>query len=354
MINIIITSDYEIHGNGEGDPYKIMVEPTYRMIDLLNNYGAKLTIFADVAEISMFKDYKETHDEDLFYYDEIIDQLKYAISRNNDVQLHVHPSYYNSKYIDGRWIQNYSEYDLTQLKNERLNYIISSGKKFLELILREVNHGYQCNIFRAANWSMMPSENIIKALIKNDFKIDSSVFKYGKRNSLVKFDYSDAYHDMLPWPVLEDNICRFDKESDLFEVPIYAEKKHIWKFITINRIYRVLMSRLHPLENINEESSIQNKIIGNNFLKNVLREHSWKMDFNQCTGLQLIQGLKNAEKKYKDIPYDKPFVLIGHSKLFNKFNEKSLKPFLEFVMSNKDRFTFGLYKDIDLQRFKNI
>ena len=33
--------------------------------------------------------------------------------------------------------------------------------------------------FRAANWSMMPSENILKVLTKLDFKIDSSLYKWG-------------------------------------------------------------------------------------------------------------------------------------------------------------------------------
>ena len=53
MQKLIFTLDYEIHGNGDGDPFELMVEPTNRLMDLLDEYGAKLVIFADVAEIQM-------------------------------------------------------------------------------------------------------------------------------------------------------------------------------------------------------------------------------------------------------------------------------------------------------------
>ena len=58
MLNVIFTLDYEIHGNGEGCPSELMVEPTRRMMDLFDRYGAKLTIMADVAEILKFKEYQ--------------------------------------------------------------------------------------------------------------------------------------------------------------------------------------------------------------------------------------------------------------------------------------------------------
>ena len=51
MIQIIFSSDYEIHGNGTGSPYKLMIEPTYRNLDLFDEHGAKLTIIAEVVEI---------------------------------------------------------------------------------------------------------------------------------------------------------------------------------------------------------------------------------------------------------------------------------------------------------------
>ena len=36
---LYFTLDYEIHGNGDGDPMALMVEPTYRLMSLLEKYG---------------------------------------------------------------------------------------------------------------------------------------------------------------------------------------------------------------------------------------------------------------------------------------------------------------------------
>src|SRR5690242_5223756 len=54
MLRVIFTSDYEIHGNGEGAPQALMVDNTHRNLQLFDEFGARLTIMADVAEIERF------------------------------------------------------------------------------------------------------------------------------------------------------------------------------------------------------------------------------------------------------------------------------------------------------------
>ncbi|MEZ5198998.1 MAG: hypothetical protein R2764_22245 [Bacteroidales bacterium] len=41
MFQIIFTVDYEIHGNGDGSPFDLMVEPTSRLLKQFDQYGAK-------------------------------------------------------------------------------------------------------------------------------------------------------------------------------------------------------------------------------------------------------------------------------------------------------------------------
>jgi hypothetical protein len=67
--------------------------------------------------------------------------------------------------------------------------------------------------------------------------------------------------------------------------------------------------------------------------------YAWKADFNQSTSRQLIHALEHAERKYWLVAEELPFVLIGHSKLFSRFNEWSLRPFLTFIENNPHRFT---------------
>jgi hypothetical protein len=75
-----------------------------------------------------------------------------------------------------------------------------------------------------------------------------------------------------------------------------------------------------------------------------LEKHAWKADFNQCSGRQLARSLVAAERRLSG-ESEAPFVLIGHSKLFTRWNERSLRPLLAFVREHPDRFGFATLND---------
>src|SRR5258708_39985696 len=112
MLTVILTSDYEIHGNGDGSPLELMVRSTDLMLGLFERYGAQLTIMADVAEIQRFGRHRAETGCDDFAFASIVSQLRSAIVRGHDVQLHVHPSYYDARWRNGRWEQDYGACDL--------------------------------------------------------------------------------------------------------------------------------------------------------------------------------------------------------------------------------------------------
>ena len=355
MVKILFTLDYEIHGNGEGSPLELMVEPTYKMLKLFDKFGAKLTILADVAEILKFKEYYHKYGVDSFYYLDIAEQLKYAIKGGHDVQLHIHSSYFNAVYNNGKWNNDWSEYDLANLSFERVDEMIRTSKQFLDDLLKPIENNYSCNVFRAANWSLVPSKNILQSLKKNGIKIDTSVFKYGKRKSLVNFDYSDCYSDALPWIANDDDITKNDVTGKIIEIPIYSQLKPIWSFISLNRFYRVKVSKNHDfnegLSHYREVNRLKkpkmNKI--KKMIKKLFTKHALKADFNQCTGKQLINQLKQVEKDYSHSEEEIPFVTIGHSKLFTPQNEKSLLPFLKYVSEHAEQYKFAMFRDFQFK-----
>jgi hypothetical protein len=367
MLRIIFTLDYEIHGNGEGHPHDLMVEPTTRLLRLCDKFRAKLTLMPDVAEILKFKEYKETNGRDDYAYDAIVEQLRGAIKNGHDVQLHIHSSYFNASHDNGCWIQDWSEYDFAGLPYERMSSMIGTCKQFLESLLRPVDPNYHCIAFRAANWSVSPSKNVIRALVDHDIKMDTSIFKYGRRKGIVNFDYSQAYSPIVPWRVQEDDMCSRDDTGSLWELPIYSEKRWIGAFLTSNRVYRAAMSLHHKFHHDGRTShqmgphaaharegwleTVAPNTQGEGVLATFLQRHAWKADFNQCGGKQLINALDRASRVH-DPCNDKmlPFILIGHPKLFTKQNERSLAKFLEHCAGNGNQFTFDTLQGID--RFK--
>ena len=351
MLKAVLTLDYEIHGNGDGCPHALMVEPTQRILDQFDRYGAKLTIMADVAEILKFKEYKERVGRDDYHYDAIASQLKDAVLRGHDVQLHLHASYFNARHKDGHWVQDWSEYNFAGLSLPRLNEIVRIGKEYLETLLKPVSPVYQCIAFRAANWAVSPSRNIIRALHDNGIRIETSVFKHGRRMGIVSFDYSHAYSDLVPWRVTDDDVCLRDDTGKLLEIPIYCELRGFGAFVTPNRVYRAVQTRSHRIANNHQPKSKRSMPGGgaNVFSKlgMLARQHPWKADFNQCTGRQLIRAMERAEVKHNGRGEYLPFVLIGHSKLFTRYNERTLAPFLAMVKSKPTRFGFAKLADFD-------
>ena len=355
MYRIIFSLDYEIHGNGDGSPFELMVKPTDRIISLFNSYKAKLTIFVDVAEVIKFKEYYEQSGIDKYHYKIIEDQLKFAIQSGHDIQLHIHSSYFNAKYDGNKWVQDWNEYNLAELPFKRIDEIIVKCKYYLENLLKPVDENYQCNVFRAANWSMMPSQNIVAALIKNNFIIDSSVFKYGTRKGRVTFDYTNAWDAVIPWYVDYKNINNKSSNSDLLEVPIYTEKRFIFSFITPIRIFRLVRSRFHKHKKFNKHTlskkSSERRRFFHKITGAIFRKYAWKLDFNQLTTRMLINTCKKIEKNYSDKDIDIPIVLIGHSKTFIKLNHYLLKRFLKYIQQ-KENFSFSLYRDLKIEDYR--
>ena len=326
-----------------------MVEPTARLLRLFERYGAKLTIMADIAEILKFRDYRDQYGRDDYHYEAVTEQLREAVQRGHDVQLHIHSSYFNARYEEGRWVQDWSEYNFAGLSLPRLREVIRTGKEFLESLLRPVDPLYRCTIFRAANWSMSPSPNVVRALIENGIKIDTSVFKYGRRQGLVNFDYGNAFSELVPWRVDEMDVCAANQAGRLFEFPIYAEKRWLGAFLTAQRLHRAYETRRHRFANGNGTRLAEGARPGlqqnGRGWKRLAGRHAWKADFNQCSGRQLVSALRRAEGRYGAEGRRLPFVLIGHSKLFTRFNDWSLRPFLGYVAEHPGRFGFAKFSD---------
>lgn len=346
MHNLIFTVDYEIHGNGDGHPMALMIEPTYRLMTLLEKYGAKLVIFADVAEILKFREYYETTGRDDFCYRQITEQLGQALQRGHDVQLHIHSSYFGARYHSGTWRQNWKNYNLAGLSADQIRTIVRTCKEFLEETLRPVQPEYECYAFRAANWAMHPTRNLALALVGNGICIDSSVYKYGKQRGWVSYDYSNAHDAAFPYRASCEDICDYDPEGKIVEFPIYCQLKPIPAFLSPIRIYRMLRARRHRHER-NPELNPQNgkSTLRNSFGLNALvRKYPRKFDFNQMTSRQMIDTLESIDRREGENAY---ITLIGHSKSFIRYNEYTLGTFLQYVTQNNDHYRFTTFPSRD-------
>lgn len=343
---LYFTLDYEIHGNGDGNPMELMVEPTYRLMTLLEKYNQRVTIMADVAEILCFKRYLEETGRDDYHVAEIEEQLRDAIGRGHDVQLHVHSSYFKAQYKNGAFDQCIEEYNMAALPIERIDEMVTECVTYLEDLLRPIKEDYKVWLFRAANWSMMPTENLYRVLVKHGITHDTSVYKGGCQGGNVCYDYREAYDNLFAYPASMLNINERDEKGQLIELPIYTEMRPFWDFITPMRMFRMIRAKFHRHKK-NRATRAESQELKANADKNdrskltfksFFRLSPLKMDFNQVNARGLKRMMKNVMRRVEGQESrveSVNVVLIGHSKTFVPYNEKTLEPFLKWVSNSE-------------------
>ena len=341
---LYFTLDYEIHGNGDGNPMALMVEPTYRLMSLLEKYGQSLTIMADVAEILAFKRVPSFRES----VSAIEQQLCEAIVRGHDVQLHIHSSYFRSQWNGKHFDQCIEEYNMAALPIDRIDEMVGEAVRYLENLLQPVKSDYKVWLFRAANWSMMPTENLYKVLVKYGITHDTSVYKGGCQGGNVCYDYREAYDNLLSYPASALNINHKDADGQITEMPIYTEMRPFWAFISPMRVFRMVRAKFHKHKHATiktETSEAANKHDNRKLtIRSFFRLSPLKMDFNQVDSRGLKRMMKHIMQRGKEMEQMSKMrqdnhlreeetiniVLIGHSKTFIPYNEQTLEPFLRW------------------------
>ena len=144
---------------------------------------------------------------------------------------------------------------------------------------------------------------------------------------------------MLAYKASSEDINLYDANGLLTEMPIYTEMRPFWSFISPIRIFRMVRAKFHKHKDNQQKSSVTTNVDKNDNRKLSLRsffvKSPLKMDFNQVNGRGLIRMMKNIMRRAeRENLSHVDVVLIGHSKTFVSYNEKTLRPFLEWVEKN--------------------
>lgn len=195
MLNICITADHELFsGDNSTGEEQVVIKPTERLLELLEGHGMPLTLFTDVCSIER---YRELVPQDP-YPDLMESQLRSAVSNGHDVQLHIHPHWYDSSIREGKWVFDLKRFRLHEWgfdQDDPVNAraIIHKGKEYLENLLKPVDKEYRCVGFRAGGWCLQPERQLLRALLDEGIWIDSTVYIGGyEQNSHCQYDFRQA------------------------------------------------------------------------------------------------------------------------------------------------------------------
>lgn len=324
MVALLLTVDYEVYGTGQGDPRVLMLEPTNRLIELANGFGAKLTIMAEAAEILAFRR------EDRFRRAALAieNQLRSAVKQGHDVQLHLHPAWFNSQYHDGHWQLDFGEYALVGLHPVRIREYLRAGRDYLQALLKPVRQDYRCIAFRAGNWLMQPCREVVAALEELGFLFDTSVFKHGwEIVGPYVLDYRQAHSELGMWVVAPEDINRAALREGLREVPILSFRVLFPSMVTFRRWRMHRRLRRGALAGATLKAS--RGLGAGRPVSRLGLFWAKKFDFCRLTFSEMRRFLDRAIASCKGTEPPVPVVAIGHSTEFT--DDGHLRRFLEYV-----------------------
>lgn len=358
MLKICFTADHELFfGNNMADAKHVFIEPTYRLMEVLERYQIPLCLMTDVCSILR---YKELNVKDNNYVDLMEEQLRYAIRGGHDVQLHIHPHWLTSNFNDGKWEFDYSRYRLhsfgfSQTDVNSVQSIIMEGKEYLLELLTPVDPEYNCIAFRAGGLCIQPEQELFAVLHAAGIKIDSSVFHGGYRNNFIEyFDFRKLPSKANWWVNPQKGLpYEADENNGVFEVAIGSY--HFTPMIGIRKLwhkkhrrklsYPLNASRGATADSLTDRNKLQ--ILHNKVKHFLFQPILFEYDAACAEVLknQVVYLLKQYDCGRQDIYIS----IIGHPKTLTSTCLKEIDKFCAWSINNKpDQVGFIRFRDIIL------
>ena len=312
MIECVFTIDYEIYGNGEGSLRELVYEPAERLRTIFRKWNARFVPFVEVAELEMIEA-KGT--------DQTIDLIKHQIrdfyGEGFDLGLHLHPQWYKARYENGRWLLDYSEYNLCTLPRERIVQIVDRSIAYFRKVLGVAD--FTPLSYRAGNWLFQPTRTAAEVLVERGIKVDSSLFKGGLQHQ-HKLDYRRALRNGYYWRFTDDTNVS-DPQGALLELPIHTQMVPTWKMLTTKRVG---LQR----KGFSAAQTGKKRLY---CLMDFLRfRYPLKLDFCRMTINELTRMVDTVIKEDQRNPTSfRPIVAIGHTKELVDF--ETVESFLSYL-----------------------
>ena len=114
-IALILTNDWELFGEGDGDFESLQKRRLSGLLKTAEKHSAPLTVFAEVGQqfSHLHAGKSWPHLAQIAIDWEL--SLQDAVARGHDVQLHYHPTWRNAVFEGGRWKLDLNTWTMTDL-----------------------------------------------------------------------------------------------------------------------------------------------------------------------------------------------------------------------------------------------
>ncbi len=313
---IILSYDYELFfGLKSGTVYKSIVEPTNKLMDIMERNGLRGNFFVDYL---MFRELEKQHNEraqkDLAL---LKDQIRDMVHRGHRIELHLHPHWIDAKYNgDGTWnFDDFTHYSLSSLSEDFIIELFKSGTNYLTSLAREVDNDYKIVAFRAGGWAVQPFDKLKRAFLESGIIIDSST-------SQGCFNINqDSYYDFRNMPQkavyhFDNDVCKEVKDGRFLEVPITSFHRNLF-LVLYDRIYGGKFCNFKKkTDGTHNRQSLEVSENKKGFLDRITSKHKLMFSFSMQSPLTVKWALRSCNAKL--------CCYIDHPKDFSNATEKGI------------------------------
>jgi hypothetical protein len=149
------------------------------------------------------------------------EQVRDALRKGHDIQLHLHPQWLNADYENGHWHPR-GDWSILNYERDAAHTMLAGGKQYLENLLQPIDSGYRCLAFRAGALAAAPSDHLFESLATLGIEIDVSIAGGVFVDSeALQLDCRNCEETFLPfYPVMKDARKVSDKQEDVVCVPL--------------------------------------------------------------------------------------------------------------------------------------
>lgn len=311
-MNIILTFDYELYfGRRTGTANACLIAPTEHLAEMFYKYGIQATFYIDIGYLLRCK----TLNRELKAYEDVIKQLRTLHTAGHDLQLHIHPHWDEAIFKNGVWDLSHTRYRLHQFSKSEVDDIISRYTAELKDIT-----GVRPIAYRAGGWCIQPFYYFSNELFSHGIRLDSTIYREGKRISGVHgFDFTNA-PDRTSWK-FDANPLEVVGSGRYWELPISSIKVSpffYWQFVGL----KLIKKQGHRPYGDGVSIPLTKRQITNLLTK---CSHSVvSMDGYKSKLLEV-----SYQKHLEDYGVNADMVTIGHPKAATDFSLKKLKTFIE-------------------------
>lgn len=339
-MNLVLTFDYELFGDGSGDVFEQMIKPTDEILRICESHGIKTTLFFEVLEYMKLKEEWEMGNNMGYSKNPIVaieEQVQRAAQNGHDIQLHLHPQWVHAQWTAKEWKLDMDNWRLGDFSSTRysIEELLAESKQVVEQVVRKVQPNYECTILRAGAFNIMPSDEVYKAMKKVGLQADSSVYPGGYENGrLSKYDYRNVPLNKDYWWCEPKDIRKSSAEhKDIMEISVFAlPQRRIHKLLNRDKLASLVFGGKKKISSVAQEKISKHSFIEKFRFLYDKEAFTWDFClFSPQLHRKFFSYIEQHLTAQRNI-----FVIIGHPKSYQ--SARSLKALIKLAKKRNYRF----------------